>query len=141
MRCSTSPAFIFTLTLLLLLNLTLASESRPTGSSNDLPAYTNDHQQQIFQNPNPASQRRDEAEEPPAHTPVATAAPNQDDILASKGYWQTTFYKCKTDNGGEVERCGWHTPILKAQARRELSMGVVIPAVMGAAGVFAWGLL
>lgn len=130
-----SPSLAIVL-LTLILAFTLASETRPTGAKDHQPAYTNNLQLPVLK----PQDRRETADEPPAYTPLVTAAPNQDEVLASKGYYQTTFYKCKTE-GSKEERCGWHTPILKAQARRELSMGVVIPAVLGAAGVFAWGLL
>ncbi|KAG9255700.1 uncharacterized protein F5Z01DRAFT_673001 [Emericellopsis atlantica] len=77
---------------------------------------------------------------PPAYTPIATPAPNQDEVLRSKGFYQTTVYKCQTRRDGD-EKCGWYTPILKAEARRELSMGVVLGTVSGAALIFVLGLL
>ncbi|KFH41999.1 hypothetical protein ACRE_072510 [Hapsidospora chrysogenum ATCC 11550] len=51
-------------------------------------------------------------------------------------------YRCRPDGeGGEEERCGWHVPVVKAQAPRGLDTGVVVAAVFGAAGVFAMGLV
>jgi hypothetical protein len=89
------------------------------------------HQQQLS---NPKSNK------PPAYTPIATPALNQDAMLRRKGYYQTTFYKCQTMRDGD-EKCGWYTPILKAEARKELSIGVVMGTVSGVALIFVLGLL
>lgn len=69
----------------------------------------------------------------PAYTPIATPAPDQDEKLASLGYYQTTYYACHTRDGRES--CGWHIPIMKAGAGRigektEVLLGLVIGLVI-----------
>lgn len=62
----------------------------------------------------------------------------QDDSLNTKGSRQTTHYRCPPN--GE-ERCGWHVPVVKAEAPRGLDMGLVVAAVFGAAAMFTMGLV
>lgn len=77
------------------------------------------------------------AEVAPAYTPIVTPAPNQDALLAGKGYQQITYYSCTTrraqqqqrrqdapptsgDSTSEeddvVEHCGWHVPLVKMKS-------------------------
>ncbi|KAM5350351.1 hypothetical protein ACJ41O_006856 [Fusarium nematophilum] len=51
---------------------------------------------------------------PPPYVPIVTAAPTQDEALASLGWKQTTYYECRTRDG--AEHCGWHIPVYKAGA-------------------------
>ena len=75
----------------------------------------------------------------PAYTPIVTPGPDQDQILSSMGYYQTTFYTCNTYPSGE-ENCGWHVPVLKAEGART-ETGVVVMVVACFAGFFAMGLM
>ncbi|KAM0353019.1 hypothetical protein ACHAPU_001905 [Fusarium lateritium] len=52
---------------------------------------------------------------PSVFNPPVTAAPTQEEELASLGWKQTTYYECKTRDG--KERCGWHIPVYKAAAQ------------------------
>ncbi|CAJ0550763.1 Ff.00g106930.m01.CDS01 [Fusarium sp. VM40] len=52
---------------------------------------------------------------PSVFNPPVTAAPTQEEALASLGWKQTTYYECKTRDG--QERCGWHIPVYKAAAQ------------------------
>jgi hypothetical protein len=85
-----------------------------------------------------AAERRDAPV--PEYTPIVTPAPDQEAVLASQGYKQLTFYSCNTIAGSE--HCGWHVPVVKAQAvtsRRD--SGTVWMVVACLAGVFALGLM
>lgn len=133
-----SQRWLVVLLTLLLLSLTLASDAQQADKPSRQQAHhANPEQLAILK---PQDHRGVANGAGPAHNPGATAAPSRDDVRAPRGSYKTAFHKCKAD-GGPEERCGWYAPAVKAQARRELSMGVVIPAVFGAAGVFAWGLL
>lgn len=125
---------------LMLLSLTLASDALRADTPTRQQAHHANPEQLAILKPQDHGGVADGAG--PAHNPGATAGPSGggDDVRAPRGSYKTAFHKCKAD-GGREERCGWYAPAVKAQARRELSMGVVIPAVFGAAGVFAWGLL
>ena len=94
--------------------------------------YTQPSNQQNLNNP--------KSNAPPAYTPKATPAPNQDEMLRSKGFYQTTFYKCQTRRDGD-EKCGWYTPVVKAEARREFNLGLVMGTLSGVALIFVLGLL
>ncbi|CAM1509399.1 Fc.00g031380.m01.CDS01 [Cosmosporella sp. VM-42] len=73
----------------------------------------------------------------PAYTPIVTPAPDQDEQLASLGYYQQTYYTCNTIGGNE--HCGWHIPVVKAAAGR---VGGRVGAVLGvAAGAAGWAVL
>lgn len=75
----------------------------------------------------------------PAYTPIVTPGPDQDKILSSMGYYQTTFYTCNTYPSGQ-EHCGWHVPVLKAEGART-ETGVVVMVVACFAGFFAMGMM
>ena len=76
----------------------------------------------------------------PPYTAIVTAAPNNDAALASLGWYQTTYYECRT-RGGE-EHCGWHVPVRKSGAlgrgdgRRDMvrmmGLAVVFSVLVGA---------
>ncbi|KAK0387477.1 hypothetical protein NLU13_5789 [Sarocladium strictum] len=70
----------------------------------------------------------------PPYTAIVTAAPNNDAALASQGWYQTTYYECRT-RGGE-EHCGWHVPVRQmAGGQRAIERGgmvcTVIAVVLG----------
>ncbi|KAL2204321.1 hypothetical protein CC79DRAFT_1325081 [Sarocladium strictum] len=50
-----------------------------------------------------------ELESIPPYTAIVTAAPDQDVVLASQGWYQTTYFECRTWGG--QEHCGWHVPL------------------------------
>jgi hypothetical protein len=69
-----------------------------------------------------------------------TPPPDQDAQLAKMGYSMTTFYTCDTVGG--QEHCGWHVPVLKADApTRKTDVRVVLAVVSCLAGILAWGLV
>ncbi|RSL97181.1 hypothetical protein CEP52_011050 [Fusarium oligoseptatum] len=71
---------------------------------------------------------------PPPFNPPVTAAPTQEDALASLGWKQSTYYECRT-RGGQ-ERCGWHIPVYKAGAvERGSNLGLLVAGVVVAIGV------
>lgn len=56
------------------------------------------------------------------------------------GYSMTTFYTCDTIGG--QEHCGWHVPVLKADApTTRTDVRVVLAVVSCLAGILAWGLV
>lgn len=71
---------------------------------------------------------------PPPFNPPVTAAPTQEEALASLGWKQSTYYECRT-RGGQ-ERCGWHIPVYKAGAAagRGRDMGLLVGGVVVALG-------
>ncbi|KAK7402440.1 hypothetical protein QQX98_011801 [Neonectria punicea] len=73
-------------------------------------------------------------DDPPPYEAIVTAAPTQDEALASLGYYQTTYYECRTRGG--KEHCGWHIPVLKDSAAA-VERGGVWRAVC-AVGVAWW---
>lgn len=77
-------------------------------------------------------------DDPPPYVPIVTAAPTQDEALASLGWVQTTYYECHT-RGGQ-EHCGWHIPVMKKEsagaARRGGAWGAAV-----AAGAACWAML
>jgi hypothetical protein len=70
-----------------------------------------------------------------------TAAPNNDAALASQGWYQTTYYECRT-RGGE-EHCGWHVPVrqIAGGQRSRGREGVVGMVLWIALGVIMVGML
>lgn len=68
----------------------------------------------IFSQPTPTSDSYNVAATP-QYTAIVSAAPDQDEVLARQGYYQTTYYACRTMGNGE-ERCGWHIPILRLES-------------------------
>ncbi|KAK7416902.1 hypothetical protein QQZ08_011843 [Neonectria magnoliae] len=74
-------------------------------------------------------------DDPPPYEAIVTAAPTQDAALASLGYYQTTYYECRTRGG--KEHCGWHIPVLKDSAAAAVGRGGVWRAVC-AVGVAWW---
>ncbi|PNP56381.1 hypothetical protein THARTR1_03537 [Trichoderma harzianum] len=80
------------------------------------------------------------AASPPPYTPIVTPPPDQDSQLAKMGYSMTTFYTC--DIVGGQEHCGWHVPVLKADApTTRTDVRVVLAVVSCLAGILAWGLV
>ncbi|KAK1247569.1 hypothetical protein MKX07_002478 [Trichoderma sp. CBMAI-0711] len=76
----------------------------------------------------------------PPYKPIVTPPPDQDAQLAKMGYSMTTFYTCDTVGG--QEHCGWHVPVLKADApTRKTDVRVVLAVVSCLAGILAWGLV
>ncbi|KAL7805731.1 hypothetical protein V8C26DRAFT_424535 [Trichoderma gracile] len=76
----------------------------------------------------------------PPYKPIVTPPPDQDEQLAKMGYSMTTFYTCDTVGG--QEHCGWHVPVLKADApTRKTDVRVVLAVVSCLAGILAWGLV
>ncbi|PTB68423.1 hypothetical protein BBK36DRAFT_1795 [Trichoderma citrinoviride] len=76
----------------------------------------------------------------PPYKPIVTPPPDQDAQLAEMGYSMTTFYTCDTVGG--QEHCGWHVPVLKADApTRRTDVRVVLAVVSCLAGILAWGLV
>ncbi|TFB07538.1 hypothetical protein CCMA1212_001313 [Trichoderma ghanense] len=76
----------------------------------------------------------------PPYKPIVTPPPDQDAQLAKMGYSMTTFYTCDTVGG--KEHCGWHVPVLKADApTRKTDVRVVLAVVSCLAGILAWGLV
>ncbi|KAF4980461.1 hypothetical protein FZEAL_3534 [Fusarium zealandicum] len=75
-------------------------------------------------------ERQYNASNPPPDGPRVTAAPTQEEALASLGWRQTTYYECRTRDGRE--RCGWHIPVMKAGAagRGGGKVGVVAAGVV-----------
>ncbi|KAL7904925.1 hypothetical protein GGI35DRAFT_484132 [Trichoderma velutinum] len=77
---------------------------------------------------------------PPPYKPIVTPPPDQDSQLAKMGYSMTTFYTCDTIGG--QEHCGWHVPVLKADApTTRTDVRVVLAVVSCLAGILAWGLV
>ncbi|KAL6786405.1 hypothetical protein J3E68DRAFT_420848 [Trichoderma sp. SZMC 28012] len=77
---------------------------------------------------------------PPPYKPIVTPPPDQDSKLAKMGYSMTTFYTCDTIGG--QEHCGWHVPVLKADApTTRTDVRVVLAVVSCLAGILAWGLV
>ncbi|KAL7957850.1 hypothetical protein V8C34DRAFT_284559 [Trichoderma compactum] len=77
---------------------------------------------------------------PPPYKPIVTPPPDQDSRLAKMGYSMTTFYTCDTIGG--QEHCGWHVPVLKADApTTRTDVRVVLAVVSCLAGILAWGLV
>ncbi|KAJ4186961.1 hypothetical protein NW767_012452 [Fusarium falciforme] len=71
---------------------------------------------------------------PPPFNPPVTAAPTQEDALASLGWKQSTYYECRTRDG--QEHCGWHIPVYKAGAAgRGSNLGLLVAGVAVALGV------
>ncbi|KAH6897332.1 hypothetical protein B0T10DRAFT_455198 [Thelonectria olida] len=98
--------------------------SHLTPSSSAIPAAT----------PTALVQARQPQQSIPPYTAIVTAAPTQDEALASLGYYQTTYYECRTRDGHE--HCGWHIPVRKLDSgvgRREVSAWHVV-AAFGAVG-------
>ncbi|KAF4468305.1 hypothetical protein FALBO_4817 [Fusarium albosuccineum] len=78
--------------------------------------------------------RQNNEDDPPPFNPPVTAAPTQEEALASLGWKQTTYYECRT-RGGQ-EHCGWHIPVYKAEAAgRGAELGVVVGVAALAVGV------
>ncbi|KAH7325738.1 hypothetical protein B0I35DRAFT_117588 [Stachybotrys elegans] len=69
----------------------------------------------------------------PPYEPRVTAPPDQDEMLAEQGYYLTTYYACKTFDGGE-EHCGWHVPLLRldSSATETRGFGIGVVLVLGA---------
>ncbi|KYK54038.1 hypothetical protein DCS_05992 [Drechmeria coniospora] len=76
----------------------------------------------------------------PPYTPIVTPSPDQSAILAAYSFRQETYYECRTRDG--AEHCGWHIPLVKAEAGGPglgtvASTGAVVAAVLCLAAVFA----
>ncbi|KAH7145643.1 hypothetical protein B0J13DRAFT_525167 [Dactylonectria estremocensis] len=73
---------------------------------------------------------------PPSYVPIVTAAPTQDEALASLGWEQTTYYECRTRDG--TEHCGWHIPVKKKGSAAAANRGGAWGAAVAAVGAAAW---
>ncbi|KAK5992163.1 hypothetical protein PT974_05563 [Cladobotryum mycophilum] len=77
---------------------------------------------------------------PPPYTPAVTPPPDQDSRLSAMGYRLTTYYECNTVAG--QEHCGWHVPVVKAEApMAKTDIRLVLAVISCIAGMFTWGLL
>lgn len=148
MSRSTTPPHLILILLLLLLLLSAAAAAQHTDEPYPDPTVHGQipsrRRESLLRNDN----NDDHDHDAPAYTPIATPAPDQDAGLASKGYYQTTYYKCQTagagggaGGGGPDVRCGWHVPLLKAEGNRSVNVGVAVAVVLAAAGVFTAGML
>ncbi|KAI5457465.1 hypothetical protein BGZ63DRAFT_428166 [Mariannaea sp. PMI_226] len=82
-------------------------------------------------------QARQQPSSIPPYKPIVTAAPSQDEALASLGYYQTTYYECRTRGG--KEHCGWHIPVMHMESggieqKAVRSWQGVVVAALGVAG-------
>ncbi|KAH7165390.1 hypothetical protein EDB81DRAFT_877779 [Dactylonectria macrodidyma] len=73
---------------------------------------------------------------PPSYVPIVTAAPTQDEALASLGWVQTTYYECRTRDG--TEHCGWHIPVAKKGSAGATNRGSAWGVALVAAGAVGW---
>ncbi|KAH8171251.1 hypothetical protein LIA77_08018 [Sarocladium implicatum] len=64
----------------------------------------------------------------PPYTAIVTAPPNNDAALASLGWYQTTYYECRTRAG--KEHCGWHVPVRKSAGVRRFGRGEAMKAMV-----------
>lgn len=131
---SASPIIV-----LLILTLTLGLPITAERTHPPYPEHTQYLQLPILHQGPQGGDKRAASDGPPDHKPTATVPRDQAAFLASKSHQQTTYYRCPP-NGGE-ERCGWHVPVVKAEAPRGVDTGVVVAAVFGAAAMFAMGLV
>ena len=121
--------------ILLVLTLTLGLPITAIRTNRPLQEHTQYLQLPVFGH---AKDNRGAGDGPSAQMPIATGPSAQDDFQKTKGSQRTAYYRCPSNSD---ERCGWHVPVVKAEAPRGLNMGLVVAAVFGAAVMFTMGLV
>ena len=136
---STQRFFGLALVFFIFLSLALPVYAREAATAvQPAPHEQHQHVQHGHQKPLDGQRRDTQDQSPPDFTPVVTPPPDQDAALANQGFKQVTFYTCNTVAGNQ--HCGWHTPIVKAQATKRDSVTVLM-GVACLAGLFALGLM
>lgn len=127
-----------------------AAAAGPDTYNNEYNFYNGQHSHDGRQQQEKQQVQADESQKtaPGAYTPLVTPGPNDNDAqaLQDQGFRQETYYTCLTRAGGQ-EHCGWHVPIVKANAAPAAVPGsatdgrIVMAALGGLAGLFVVGMM